>query len=111
MVGLVGGANTSNVDRERVALVAEVAALPLEVQWPANTLIDLEVGGVEVGARSEVQAMGVDDSVQAQPNRAWGMPDPRSRRRLRETTLRSGGSSPWSRWAWPWAWRRSSRRA
>lgn len=45
-----------------------VAALPLKGQRPANTLIDLEVGGQAVGAAPELQAFDVDDPVQAQPN-------------------------------------------
>jgi hypothetical protein len=45
-----------------------VAALPLKGQRPANTLIDLEVGGHVVGSTPELQAMDVDDPVKAQPN-------------------------------------------
>ncbi|TCC55309.1 hypothetical protein E0H73_35860 [Kribbella pittospori] len=45
-----------------------VAALPLKGQRPANTLIELDVGGQVVGAPPELQAFDVDDPVQAQPD-------------------------------------------
>jgi hypothetical protein len=64
----------SGVDAEGQPIMVDVpirdgvAALRLNGQRPANTLIDLEISGQEVGAAPELQAFDVDDPVKAQPN-------------------------------------------
>jgi hypothetical protein len=52
-----------------------VAALRLNGQRPANTLIDVAVEGQAVGSLPELQAMDVDDPVKAQPNFKPGLDD------------------------------------